>query len=236
MPEPDRLRELAEATEPRLQLVAPFFLLPGPDVTEVLLIRHAQIPEGTLGGETALTDVGREQAQTLAAYLESPPLAAVYSSPADRARATAEIVAAPQGLEVGVLEGVRDVDSNLPHGLEPREALVQTYGEAEGARRYDAMVNGGWSFDLFGGELLEGSASLRSRVAAAVDEVVSRHPGQRVVVVTHGPSIAAYVGQIMQSPADFAFYPRLTSITSVLAQGERRQVHLLNAMPHFGVL
>jgi broad specificity phosphatase PhoE len=235
MPETDRLRELAAATEPRIQLVAPFFLLPGPDVTEVLLIRHAQVPESSTVTDIALTELGQEQADVLASYLAPAPVAAVYSSPAGRAQATADAIAAQHGLAVKVLDGLRDIDNRLPEGVTPQQALEQAYGEAEGKRRFEEMVRGGWSMDLFG-DLLESSDSLRGRISAAIDEIVSRHPAARVVAVTHGPPIAAFVGQAMQSPADFAFYPRLTSITTVLARGDRRQVHSVNAMPHFGVL
>ena len=235
MPTPERQRELAEATEPRIQLIAPFFLFPGPDVTEVLLVRHAQVPEASTAEDASLTDLGREQAEVLAEYLAATRIDAVYASPSNRARETAAAVASRCGLEVEVLDGLSDVYNNIPRGLTPREALVVVFGEAEGQRRYDEMVRGGWSLDLFG-SLLESSASLRGRVAESIDRVIAGHRGQRAVVVSHAPPIAAYVGHVLGSPADFGFYPRLTSITSVLARGERRQLNLLNATPHFGAL
>ena len=235
MPAPARLRELADAPEPRLHLIAPFFLWPGPGVAEVLLVRHAQVPEGEMGEDASLTDLGREQAEALAAYLATLRIDAVYASPSNRARETAAAVAGRHGLGVEVSAALADLHNSMPRGATPLEALVQAFGEEEGKRRYEAMVRGGWSLDLFG-SLLESSASLRGRVAAAVEGVIAKHPGGRVVVVSHGPPIAAYIGHVLGSPADFAVYPRLTSITLVLAQGDRRQILLLNATPHFGVL
>jgi probable phosphoglycerate mutase len=235
MATPERLQELANASEPRIQLVAPFFLWPGPDVTEILLVRHAQVSEGPIGADPSLTDLGREQAEALAAYLATMRIDGVYASPSNRARETAAAVAGRHGLGVEVIAALDDLHNSMPRGATPLEALVQAFGEEEGNRRYEAMVRGGWSLDLFGG-LLESSASLRGRVIAAVDAVVASHPGERAVVVSHGPPIAAYAGHVLGSPADFAYYPRLTSITLVLAKGDRRQTHVLNATPHFGCL
>jgi broad specificity phosphatase PhoE len=235
MPTPERLRELASATEPRFQLVAPFFIFPGPDVCELLLIRHAQVPEGAMGEDAALTPLGYEQADVLAGYLATGRIDAVYAAPSGRTRATAAAIARRHGLEVEVLDGLRDVDNHLPPALDTVDALMAEFGEAEGRQRYEAMTNGGWDLDLFGG-LLESSTSLRGRVAATVDQIVSNHPGQRVAAVSHAPTIASYACHVLGSPADFAFYPRLTSITLILARGERRQLHLLNATPHFQAL
>lgn len=232
---PERLRELAEATEPRARLIAPFFVAQGPGVTEVLLVRHAQVPVGSTGEDAALTDLGCEQAEALADYLAALPIDAVYASPTNRARQTAARLAARHGLAVSEVEALRDVENNMPRDLSVLEALTREFGEAEAQRRYELMQSVGWTLDLFGG-LLESSASLRARVTQAIDRVIDAHPGGRAVVVTHGPPIAAYVSQIMGCSADFIFYPRLTSISMVLAKEGKRTVHLLNATPHFGVL
>ncbi|HEU0073643.1 MAG TPA: histidine phosphatase family protein [Dehalococcoidia bacterium] len=235
MPTPERLRELAEAPEPRAQLVEPFFLQPGPDVAEILLVRHAHVPGAATGGDESLTGLGREQAEALAEYLGETRVDAVYASPSNRARETAEPLARRKGLEVTVLDDLRDIDNRFPHGKSVREALALKVGEDEATRRFELMRNTGWSLDLFGG-LLESSASLRSRTAAAIEGALAAHPGGRIVVATHAPPIAAYVAHVLGSPADFLFYPRLTSITVVMARGERRQLQLLNATPHFCAL
>ena len=65
---PERLQELAEAQEPRAGLTNLFFLSPGEGVTELFLIRHAQIGlSDDMGGDEHLTALGREQANVLAA-------------------------------------------------------------------------------------------------------------------------------------------------------------------------
>jgi probable phosphoglycerate mutase len=234
MPSPERLRELSEAAEPRMALVEPFFLLPGPDVTELLLIRHAQVPEGSTVEDDPLTAVGREQAETLADFLALTRIDAVYASPAARAQATAAPLAQRAGVEVGVVDDLRDVDNRLPRGLSMQEALVHEFGETEGAERYEKLLDG-LNFDAFG-HLMESSAALRGRVAAAMDSLIAAHAGGRIAVVSHGPTIAAYISEVLRNPRDFVFYPRLTSLTVVLAKGERRELLSLNEMPHFGVI
>jgi probable phosphoglycerate mutase len=159
----------------------------------------------------------------------------MYASPSNRARETVEPLARRTGVEVTVLDDLRDIDNRFPHGNSVLEALAQELGEAEATRRFELMRNTGWSLDLFGG-LLESSASLRSRTAAAIEGAVAAHPRGRILIATHAPPIAAYVAHVLDSPADFLFYPRLTSITVIMARGERRQLQMLNATPHFGVL
>ena len=234
MPTPERLRQLAEAAEPRAQFVAPFFLHPGPDVTEVLLIRHAQVAP-SLGDDSGLTEDGQEQAEALAAHLASTEIDAVFASPTLRAQQTAAPTARVHGLDVVVVDGLRDVENHLPPGLSLIEAMEQRFGEAEAARRYELLVSNGLQFDVFEG-LVESSQSLRARVVEAIEGIISANPGRRVAVFSHAPPIAAYVAHVMASPFDFVLYPRLTSISIVLARQERRQLQLLNATPHFGVL
>jgi probable phosphoglycerate mutase len=236
MTTPGQLRELAAASEPRAEMIDALFVVPGPDVTEVLLIRHGQIPvgESVAGGDEGLTEVGQKQAEALADFLAATRIDAVYASPAQRALQTAEAVAKPAGLGIRVLDALRDVDNRIPPGASMSEALQQEFGEAEARNRLE-MLRSGLNFDAFG-SLMEPSAAIRGRVADAIDGLIAQHDGGRIAVVTHGPPIAAYVSHVLKHPADFVFYPRLTSITSILARGERRQVHLLNAVPHFGVL
>jgi broad specificity phosphatase PhoE len=216
-------------------MIDPFFVVHGgAGVTELLLIRHAQVPEASTAENHALTDLGREQAEVLASYIAPAGIEAIYASPSLRTRETAAALARLKGFDVTAVDDLRDVDNHVPPGLSFREALVQTYGEAEAEQRYRRLLDG-LSFDAFG-SLMESSQALRSRVVAAIDGIIAANLGGCVAIFSHGPPIAAYVSHVLGSPADFVFYPRLTSITMVLAREDRRQIQLLNAVPHFGVL
>jgi probable phosphoglycerate mutase len=127
-----------------------------------------------------LTERGREQARALAERLAEIRLDAVYSSDLLRARATAEAVAGPRGLEVRVVPDLREVDVGSWSGLtrdEARERFPDAY-----ARWLDGGP--GWR----DGESYE---AMSERILGAVGRIVGEHPDGRVLVVSHGGPIRA---------------------------------------------
>lgn len=88
----------------------------------MLLIRHAHTAAvgrrltGRLQG-VELTPEGRRQAQALAAQLAPVPLAAIYSSPLERAIETARPVAEKCGLEIVACDGLNEIDFGEWTGL-----------------------------------------------------------------------------------------------------------------------
>jgi broad specificity phosphatase PhoE len=154
-------------------------------VTTILLARHGETDwnsERRWQGHSdrPLNDVGRAQARELAESLAERAIDVVYSSDLLRAHETALIVAERLGLAVDVDAGLREVDvgdwSGRVHteieGLDP-----------DGYRRWQEGGKG-WN----GGESYE---EMGARVVAAVLRLAARHPGQTVLVVTHGGSIRA---------------------------------------------
>lgn len=230
MPTPERLRELASASEPRAEVLSLFFVLPGEGVTDILLIRHAQIGVSDLSADLPLTDIGREQAEVLAQHLSRGKLDAVYASPTLRAQETAEPIARIHTLETVVVDDLRDIDHLRPLDRPFTELLREEFGQEEAKRRLERLGRE-MSFDAVS-PFLEASVSFRSRVTGAIDRIIEMHPGQRVAVITHGPVIMAYVAATLKSQYDFPMNPRLTSITRVLAKDGRRTIDYINATPH----
>jgi broad specificity phosphatase PhoE len=231
MTTPERLRELAAAGEPRAEITNLFFLSPGEGVTELLLIRHAQIEATMPGDDLALTELGQDQAEVLARHLSHGRIAAVYASPTTRARQTAEPLARIHTCDVEVVDDLRDVEPLRAFDKPILELLTDEFG-AEEAPRVLARMQEELTFDAMA-PLLESSASFRGRVTAAMDGIIERHRGEVVAVVTHGPVIAIYVASIIRSQQDWPFNPKLTSITRVLAKDGRRTLDFANATPHF---
>jgi broad specificity phosphatase PhoE len=154
-------------------------------VTTVYLARHGQSDwnaEARWQGhaDRPLTDLGRQQAAELAARLAELPLAAVYSSDLERARATAEAVAGPRGLAVVALAGLREIDVGSWSGLTRAEA-EERFPEA-----YRRWADGGQGWD--DGETYE---QMTARVVDAVLAIAAAHPGGDVLVVAHGGPIRA---------------------------------------------
>lgn len=231
MTTPEHLRELASAAEPRAEVLSLFFVMPGEGVTDLLLIRHAQIAVAELSVDLPLTEVGREQAEVLAQHLSRGKLDAVYTSPTLRAQQTAEPIARIHTLDSVVVDDLRDIDPLRPLDKPFPELLREEFGQEEAGRRMERL-RVEMSFDAVS-PFLESSESFRGRVTRAIDRIIERHPGQRVAVITHGPVIMAYVAELLDSPKDFPLNPKLTSITRILAQDGRRTIDYINATPHF---
>jgi len=154
-------------------------------MTKLLLTRHGETAwnnEHRWQGhaDEPLNDVGRSQARALAATLTGRGITAVYASDLARARETAELLAEPLGLPVVTLCGLREVDVGTWSGL--RHGEIQTI-DPEGYRRW---VEGGKGWQ--DGESYE---EMGVRVVGAVLEIAASHPGETVLVVSHGGSIRA---------------------------------------------
>jgi probable phosphoglycerate mutase len=233
MTTPGRLRELAEAEEPRAEITNLFFVTPGEGVTELFLIRHAQVTLGhDMGKDAPLTPLGAEQAEVLGAYLSRYKFDAVFSSPTLRAQQTAAPLAATQALTVRVVDELVDVKQLRPMDRPMRELIAEVAG-ADGFDAYIERMRQEMTFDAFA-PFVESSADFRARVLGAIDAIIEAHPGQRVAVVTHAPVIAIYLAILAGATRDFLLNPKLTSITRVLAREDRRSIDFVNATPHFG--
>lgn len=161
-------------------------------MTTLLLIRHGMNDwvKGRLAGWTPnvhLNDDGRQQVQALAERLRDLPLAAVYSSPLERAVETAEAIAVPAGLMVQIVEGVGEV----------------RYGEWEGGDLKELSKHELWPGVQFypsgtrfpGGETL---GEVQMRAIATLDSLRARHPKEMIAAVAHADLIklviAYYIG------------------------------------------
>jgi broad specificity phosphatase PhoE len=155
-------------------------------VTTVYLARHGESDWNAADrfqghSDRPLTARGRLQAEALAAEIaEIATLAAIYSSPLRRALDTAAAVGARTGLEPVAVEALREVDVGSWTGLS-RSAV---------ARRFPAELQR-W---LDGGEGWpdgESYQEMSSRVLSALDRIAKAHPGEEVLVVSHGGPIRA---------------------------------------------
>ncbi len=149
--------------------------------TRFLLLRHGQtalsVDRRYSGrGNPALTDLGRRQADTAAAYLgRRGGIAAVVSSPLQRAYDTATAAAKVLGLDVTVDDDLTETDFGEWEGL--------TFGEA--AQR-DPAVHSSWLRDTGvappGGESFDAVAQ---RVRRARTRIIAEHGDATVLVVSH---------------------------------------------------
>ncbi|WP_316574000.1 bifunctional RNase H/acid phosphatase [Nocardia canadensis] len=149
--------------------------------TRLLLLRHGQtelsIERRYSGrGNPPLTDLGRDQAERAAKMLAAKgDIAAVVTSPLQRARATAEAAAAALDVPLRVLDGLIETDFGDWEGL--------TFAEA--AQR-DPQLHADWlgdpSVPAPGGESFD---QVRERIESVRRDLVGLYPGENIVVVSH---------------------------------------------------
>jgi broad specificity phosphatase PhoE len=193
---------------------------------ELVLVRHAlpvridATPDGRPADPT-LSDQGRAQAQRQLEALRHDAVDALYSSPAARALETAAPVAESMGLPLAVERGIAEFDADDTSYV-PVEEL-----RAANDPRWQALVRG----DLMHAGV--DPVAFRNRVVAAVEGIVSRHPGQRVALFTHSGTINAYCGHVLGQQRAMWFAPDYASLSRIgAARDGRRGVISLNETAH----
>jgi len=149
--------------------------------TRLLLLRHGQtelsVHRRYSGrGDPVLTDVGRRQADAAADYVaRRGRIAAVVTSPLQRAYETAATAAKALGIDVVVEDDLIETDFGAWEGL--------TFVEAAGR---DPDLHRNWlrdtSIEPPGGESF---ASVAHRVRRARDRIIAEYGGTNVLVVSH---------------------------------------------------
>jgi probable phosphoglycerate mutase len=193
--------------------------------TTVFFVRHASHDRlahmlcGRMAG-IGLREAGRVEAARLAKRLGAADLAAVYSSPLDRARETAEPIAAAAGRPVQISEALNELD----------------YGAWSGRRWDDLEADPdwvAWNRDrphrrLPGGETL---LELQNRMAGWLHEMRERHPGERVAAVSHAEPIKAALLWVLGATLDALgrFEVRPASVSVVVAGEWGFKVDSINA-------
>jgi broad specificity phosphatase PhoE/ribonuclease HI len=149
--------------------------------TRLLLLRHGQTELSTQRrysgrGNPALTETGEGQAEAAAAYLgQRGGVAAVITSPLQRAYDTAAKAAKALGLDVTVDDDLIETDFGGWEGLTFMEAAER-----------DPQLHRSWLRDTSirppGGESFD---SVAERVQRARARIISEHAGETVLVVSH---------------------------------------------------
>ena len=152
-------------------------------MTTLLLVRHGETDwnrDGRWqgGSDTRLNDLGREQARALADELDGN-IDAVYSSDLARARETADIVAAKLQLEVRVDPRLRERSFGSWEGLTTLE-IEERFADSH--RRWQAGEGAG-------ADDAEAFEDFSARVNDFLADVLRLHPGENVLVISHGGSI-----------------------------------------------
>ena len=200
--------------------------------TLVIYVRHGTTPTtgARLPGRTPglhLSSSGRIQAEAVATQfseaLPGPPgreVTAVYASPMERARETAAPIARALGLRVRTAKGLNECE----------------FGSWTGRRLSDLAKLKAWKtvqnepsvFRFPGGESF---AEMQTRITGQVTGLVSRHPDETIVCVSHADPIKAALASALGTPLDL--FQRILigpgSVSAVLHTPERPIVLTVNS-------
>ncbi|MGI9145460.1 MAG: histidine phosphatase family protein [Chloroflexota bacterium] len=192
--------------------------------TTIWLARHGEVhnPNRLLYGRLPrmqLSAEGRREANALAEFLRTRPLAAIYSSPMLRARRTARVVLGKHT----ELQRLR-IDSDLQE--------VQTGWQGHPLETLEQI-----DFDFYAhpfGSQDESLQMIRDRMLRWLYRVLRRHAGSEVLGVSHGDPILILAGTLAGLALEPAsIFPRPYIGTGVLyrmrfdAERECRDVQLL---------
>ncbi|HSO90628.1 MAG TPA: histidine phosphatase family protein, partial [Arthrobacter sp.] len=173
---------------------------PGPPSREqgtlLLLVRHGETPTtGTvLPGRAPglhLSERGRAQAERVAERLEGLPISALYSSPLERTRETAEPTAARTGLEVKPDDGLLECDFGDWTGA----ALV----DLTGLPQWQTVQHNPSAFRFPNGESF---LQMQARIVSSMEALCTAHSGGVIVCFSHADPIKAAVAHALGTHLD----------------------------------
>lgn len=194
--------------------------------TVLWLVRHPEPVESARGRcygalDVALSAHGERQAHSIAAAVAAERPAAIYTSPLLRCREAARIIACACGCRLETVDALREVN----------------FGEFEG-RSYDEIAAD--YPDLYrqwmehptetrfpGGEHF---AEMADRVLRVARDLLARHHGEAIVLITHGGPIRLLLADALGMPPRnvFRIAQQYGAMNRIRYSGDVPTVELLN--------
>ena len=164
--------------------------------TQLIIIRHGETEwnlEGRIQGhmDSPLTESGRAQAEAIATRLQTVEVNALYSSDRGRAYSTAQVVSHKTGQDILTDKRLRELHLGKFEGLteeEVRKRFPEEYVYLKKAVP-DYIYPGGESKEQF---------SLR--VISCLEELMGKHQGEQIVVITHGGALSRLIRYTLGMP------------------------------------
>ncbi|NWK06521.1 histidine phosphatase family protein [Marine Group I thaumarchaeote] len=196
----------------------------------IIFLRHAQAENNTkriLAGRTEgvpLTKTGIEQAERIAKYLAPIDISAIYSSPIERAKHTAEIVAKNCSLEEVVIdERLTEIDMGKFTRMNYDDMFAK-YGNIF-LKFYE-------NDPVISEHEVETFPDVQKRVLDMVDHVLKKHNNENVILVTHMDPIKSMLAKVMNLVPQtlFELIVANASLTIITEQDKKFSLSAINAM------
>ncbi|HEV7796942.1 MAG TPA: histidine phosphatase family protein, partial [Pyrinomonadaceae bacterium] len=193
-------------------------------MTTFLLVRHAanetigELIAGRLP-DVYLNEAGIAQAARLAERLARVPLAAIYSSPMERALHTARPVALHHGLEIQ--------ESNALVEINFGEWTGRSFSELEDERKWQQFNSFRSGTRIPGGELM---LEVQTRVVTELEHIRERYREETVAVFSHGDPLKAAAAYYAGIPLDLSLRMELSpaSVSVITVNDDGPKILLLN--------
>ncbi len=190
----------------------------------ILLIRHGDndpMRKFLVGRSPGvhLNEKGQQQAQKIAALLAGAPLAAIYSSPMERALETARPLAESRGFEVQERPGLIELNYGAWMGL--------SFSQLRRTKLWKQLKINPAEIRFPDGESI---CEAQERAVAELESIVSLHGEKDLVAcVTHGDIVRLLVAHFLEMP--LSAYQKLavdTASITVLYINKEKRAYLLH--------
>lgn len=182
---------------------------------ELVLARHGQSHgnlDHSLGPDTDLTGLGRQQAARLADWLagQGYTFTALYCSPLKRARQTAHRINTHFGLEIVFDPDLRETEEPYLDVLPRRAGPLGDEPSPPFAPEYEQM---------------------RERVARATSRILAENPKGRVLIVAHAGTLGTMLRTILGTHA-LLLHTGLAAVNCLHWQGNMWSLQYVNRQDH----
>jgi len=204
-------------------------------ITTVVLVRHGECDgnrEGLFRGrkDFPLNSAGIRQAQALAEELGNLGICKIYSSPLIRAHTTATMLAEKTGAPLEICEGFQNIT------LGPWDGKSKDFVQREYPREWELWLSNPEKLELPGAESMN---LLQERSFQALEEVVARHPGETLAVVTHRALLKPLIAKCLGIQAPYFWRVHIDTASYSLLRHEKERGYcctLLNQTNHLDAL
>jgi len=196
----------------------------------VFVIRHGEstwVRERRFAGsrDVPLTDTGRRQCAAVARALAATGVAAIYASPLERARASAEVIAEPHRLPVRIVPAFAEMAFGAWEGLtrdEIRARFPEGWEQWRSAPHLCAPLGG------------ETVSKVAERVGAGLTELQQAHADQTIVLVSHSIVMRVMVLGALGLGLDrlWTVDAAPAGITEIEYEPDWATVHRMNTVSH----
>lgn len=185
---------------------------------DLVLVRHGLPIRDETTADPPLSAEGERQALLVRDWLARENFDGLYASTMQRAKQTAEPLAAHLGTDFLCEDRICEFDRGSGRYV-PLEELKRTDYPA-----WKAFVDGEHAVDI---------VQFQANVVAALEELIAKHQGQRIAVFCHGGVINVWTAHVLGMPARLFFEPDYTSIHRfACARTGQRNVVALNERAH----